>query len=139
MTSSDAAVQAERRSISSDDSIVDASVEFQDWYEVHEALGCTLNHSGSSPAVEVEGALVLWRRLIARRNLRYINVVSDGDSKTISALNKEKPYGDDVEIVKFECVGHVQKRVGASIIKLTKTPPHEEVHVEVSKAIYTRP
>ncbi len=41
-------------SISSDDSIVDASVEFQDWYEVHEALGCTLNRTGSSPAMEVD-------------------------------------------------------------------------------------
>ncbi len=61
-------------------------------------------------------------------------MVSDGDS-TISALNKDKPYGDDVEIVKFECVGHVQKCIGAAIIKLTKHPPTnvDEVVVKAVK------
>ena len=31
----------------------------------HEAC-CTLNHKGSSPAIEAEGALILWRRSVSR-------------------------------------------------------------------------
>jgi len=45
---------------------------------------------------------------------RYTEVISDGDAKTIHRLNEVKPYGD-VIIVKHECVGHVQKRVGTRL------------------------
>ena len=41
--------------------------------------------------------------------VRYMEVVSDGDSKTLYRLNELKLYGDNLEIVKHECVGHVQK------------------------------
>ena len=89
------------------------SVEFQQWFKLHEPE-CTLNHKGSSNSMEVEGALVLWNRSVERLNLRYVNVISDGDSKAIAAVRAAKPYGEDVSIVKFECVGHVQKCVGAA-------------------------
>ena len=41
--------------------------------------------------------------------VRYVEVISDDDAKTVQHLNEVKPYGDDLEIVKHECVGHVQK------------------------------
>lgn len=49
--------------------------------------------------------------------LRYIRVISDGDSKTIHRLNQEKPYayGPGVDIIKYECVGHVQKFLGKKL------------------------
>ena len=54
----------------------------------------------------------LARRSVATRKMRYVEFISDGDSKTIAMLNAEKPYGDGVEVEKHECVGHIQKRVG---------------------------
>ncbi len=86
-------------------SMTENSQEYQDWYELHESK-CTINHSGSSVAMEVEGALKLWQRSVERLNLRYVNVISDGDSKSIKALQEAQPYGEDVHIVKYECVGH---------------------------------
>ncbi len=96
-------------------------MEYQEWYEKH-ADYCAANHKGSSPAMEAKGALVLWKRSIARLNVRYTSVVSDGDSKTIKTLQEAKPYGE-VPIVKYECVGHVQKCVGKALINLRKNPP----------------
>ena len=102
--------------------------EFQDWYETHKAC-CQLNHSKSSTSMEVAAALILWKRSESRLNLRYVNVVSDGDSKTMKALRKKKPYGEDVKLTKYECVGHVQKRLGRAIIDLRTKPPMETVTV----------
>ena len=62
------------------------SLEYQQWYARHKD-SCSINHTGSSPAMEMEGAKVLWNRSVKRLNLRYKNVVSDGDSKTVVALN----------------------------------------------------
>ena len=39
-------------------------------------------------------------------------MIYDGDAKTIATLNDHKPYGDLVTIIKDECVGHIQKRMG---------------------------
>ena len=116
---------------------VENSEEFNAWFEWHKDE-CTLNHSSSSSAMEVGGALVLWKRSIEHLNLRYVNVVSDGDSKAISSVQKAKPYGDDCPVVKYECVGHVQKRVGAAMIKLKRNPPTEMVEVVVEKAVKAR-
>ncbi len=58
------------------------------------------------------GALEIWKRSEEARCLRYTEVISDGDSKTIAVLNENKPYGSGVMILKHECVGHVQKRLG---------------------------
>ena len=113
------------------------SDEFKQWYALHE-LKCNANHKGSSPAMEVEGAKILWGRSVERLNLRYTTVVSDGDSKTVQSLNEMKPYGEGVPIVKHECVGHVQKRVGTAVICLRTNPPYEEIEVIVRKAVKAR-
>lgn len=41
-----------------------------------------------------------------------MEVISDGDSKTIAVLQESEPYGKNVETTKYECVGHVQKKLG---------------------------
>ena len=41
--------------------------------------------------MEVAGALTVWERSVERLNLRYVNVISDGDSKSIKALQIAKP------------------------------------------------
>jgi hypothetical protein len=93
--------------------------EFEVWLDGHKEK-CLANHDGSSPAMECAGALLLWKRSVEARHLRYTEVISDGDSKTIVHLNEEQPYGNGVEIVKHECVGHVQKRLGKRVRAVKK-------------------
>ena len=64
---------------------------------------------GSSPVMEGYAALVIWKQSEERLHLRFTEVISDGDSRTIVMLQKEKPYGENVMITKHEYVGHVQK------------------------------
>ena len=79
---------------------------------------CTKNHEGSSPAMEVTGVRRIFQRSVEKRKLRITGYVGDGDTKTFDTISSEKPCGDDVEVEKFECVGHVQKRVGTNLRKL---------------------
>ena len=62
--------------------------EFEEWLLEHE---CDFNFAGSSPAMESEGASVLWgRSIIDHHSLRYKWMVCDGDSK---AFNSVEPPG----------------------------------------------
>ena len=70
---------------------------FLDWMEKHQD-SCNSNFTGSSPAMEAEGASILWERSVEKNQLRYMVVISDGDANTISRLNREHPYGSDVVI-----------------------------------------
>ena len=66
--------------------------------------------------MECEAADELWRRSEQKIHLRYTEVISDGDSKTIAHLNYLKPYEGET-VTKHECVGHVQKQVGTRVVK----------------------
>ena len=101
------------------------SQQFQEWMDSHNE-DCAVNYSGSSPAMEAEGALRIWKRFIDTLKLRYTTVISDGDSKTIKHLNDNKPYGDTV-IEKHECVGHVQKRMGTQLRNLKKSQMKDKI------------
>lgn len=85
--------------------------EFE-WLLEHE---CDINFVGSSPAMESEGAIIMWRRSIESHNLRYKWMVSDGDSKAFSSV--EDMYGE-IKVEKLDCVGHVQKRMGKCLLNL---------------------
>ncbi|KAJ4426099.1 hypothetical protein ANN_26908 [Periplaneta americana] len=64
--------------------------------------------------MEMEAAITLWKRS-EQFGLRYITVLSDGDAKTWTRLNLEKPYGPKIPIEKEECVNHVGKRLGTAL------------------------
>ena len=81
---------------------------------------CQKNYEGSAPGMELAGTSRIFRRSIQNRKLRYIKYIGDGDSKSYDAIAAEKPYGEDHKIKKFECVGHVQKRVGTHLRDLRK-------------------
>ena len=87
------------------------SDEFIDWWDTHKSV-CQMNHEGSSPAMEDAATLDIWKRSQERLHLRFTEVISNGDSKIIAVLQASEPYGKNVVITKYECVGHVQKRVG---------------------------
>ena len=109
------------------------SPKYDEWYKNHKD-SCTSNYEGSSPAMEVAGALKVFKRSL-KYNLRYTTVISDGDSKTISKLNSEQVYGPNVEIVKHECVGHVQKRVGKRLRTMKRDKLPKPCHKSTSRLI----
>lgn len=80
---------------------------------------CMVNTQQSSPGMEAEAAMVLWGRSEDKVQLRYTTYIGDGDSKGYSAVSQAQPYGG-TGIVKEECVGHVQKRVGTNLRNLKK-------------------
>ena len=95
------------------------SERFVKWMKGHKER-CELNFKGSSPAMESEGVLRIWHRSVETRHLRYTQMISDGDCKSLAVLNEHQPYGKEVKVVKHECVGHVQKRVTPKL-KLART------------------
>ena len=78
-----------------------------------------MNFQGSSGTMESEGALTMFRRSIEKYKLRYTTLISDGDSKTHKAICEENIY-DGKDVIKLECVGHIQKRMGTGLRKLKK-------------------
>ncbi|EDO36644.1 predicted protein [Nematostella vectensis] len=90
--------------------------EFEDWRLEHVASGaCDINFVGSSPAMEAEGAVVLWSRSMERYNIRYKWMICDGDSKS---HNSVQDIYDECRVEKLDCVGHVQKRMGKRLLQL---------------------
>ena len=69
---------------------------------------------GSPPNMECTGALRIFERSQATRGVIYANYYGDGDSKS---FQKVKDIYESVEVTKFECIGHYQKRVGNRLRK----------------------
>ena len=80
---------------------------------------CDNTHEGSSNRMEVQGTLQIFSRSISENKLRYVTMISDGDCKSHASVVESKPHGD-VAIVKQDCVGHVQKRMGRRLRDLKK-------------------
>ena len=91
---------------------------YQNWLANH---SCQINHAKSSGAMEGVGAIQIFQRSQEKHQLQYTEYVGDGDSSSFIEVEKAKPYGDDVEIKKRECIGHVQKRVGTRCRDLRKS------------------
>ena len=90
--------------------------EYEKWLMTHD---CLINHEGSSGSMETEGAVRIFNRSLEKNGLRYINYIGDGDSSAYKRVLVSNPY-NDVPIGKLECVGHIQKRVGADLLTLVK-------------------
>lgn len=96
------------------------SAEYEEWHSDHvDKQKCLANHTGAAGNMEVEAIKSMFKRSV-ENGVRYRNYIGDGDSKTYSGLVNSKPYGDDFSIVKKECVGHVQKRMGTRLREIVK-------------------
>ena len=89
---------------------------YANWKSSHD---CLINHKGFSTSMESEGAVKIFNRSIDKYNLRYVNYIGDGDSSSFSKVVDSNPY-PGTKVNKLECVGHIQKRVDANLIKLTQ-------------------
>ena len=92
-------------------------MDYQRWKASHI---CHNNHEGSSNSMEKQGTVDIYSRPIELNQLRYVTMISAGDSKNYQSVLELKPYGD-VTIVKEDCVGHVQKRMGRRLRDLKKS------------------
>ena len=93
------------------------TVEFQEWYRIHENE-CDKNHTGSAKSMEAKGAVLLFERSLEKHRMQYTIFVGDGDSAAYKEVVAAEPYGPDVEIIKEDCSGHIQKRMGTALRKL---------------------
>lgn len=84
---------------------------YEDWLAEHE---CQRNIDCGAGRMEVEAALILFKRSLSKNGLRYTTVMSDGDSRTMHGLKEEGVYGF-VPIEKKDCINHVCKRMHTSL------------------------
>ena len=70
--------------------------------------------------MEQEAAKVIWSRSEELHNLRYVDILSDGDSSSFAVIVELQPYGPDVCISKLECINHAGKRLGTSLRALAR-------------------
>ncbi|GFU86721.1 uncharacterized protein TNCV_4966661 [Trichonephila clavipes] len=90
------------------------SAEYSMWYKSHQEE-CSKNYVGSSNAMEVKAAEILWKRSIKNCGMRYVSILSDGDAKTYQHLSSLNVYGNCIKIAKEECINHVAKRLGTGL------------------------
>ena len=92
------------------------SPDYLAWKESHRSH-CEVNHRGSSEEMESSGAMDIFSRSIEKRKLVYSSFVSDGDSSCFSKVKSkmEELCGKSYPVVKEECVGNVQKRLGTAL------------------------
>ena len=97
------------------------SVEYQTWWDSH-ARVCQINHTGSSGDMETKGAITMFTRSIEKHRLLYTTFVGDGDSSSFGNVSRavHEQFGDSYPISKEECVGHVQKRMGAALTEFKR-------------------
>ncbi|XP_057293982.1 uncharacterized protein LOC130622537 [Hydractinia symbiolongicarpus] len=90
--------------------------EYNCWLLDHE---CEINHSPSSGSMESVGAVTMFKRSIEKHNVK--EYLGDGDTSSFVDVTKANVYKDqNVEPIKLECVGHVQKRLGTRLRNLVK-------------------
>ena len=77
-----------------------------------------INCMGSAPAMEAEGTVNIFKRSMEKKGLRYVNFYGDSDSISFSSV--ENIYSG-IKVTKYECIGHVQKRMGNRLRKMRKT------------------
>ncbi|GFU43868.1 uncharacterized protein TNCV_652511 [Trichonephila clavipes] len=76
---------------------------------------CQINYHGFSAGRESEGAFRIFSRSLPNYNVRYVQYLGDGDSKGFLRVQESNIYGDEFPVEKLECIGHVQKRMGARL------------------------
>lgn len=96
----------------------EGSEEYEEWLSTH-TEECHANHQGSSGKMEVEAIIEMFQRSEKNYGVKYMNYIGDGDSKTYMGIINAAPYGD-TSIIKKECIGHVQKRMGSRLREYKK-------------------
>ena len=99
------------------------SEQYKEWYQTH-AQSCPINYTGSSNAMEMEGAKRIWSCSVDKNNMRYVRMLGDGDSEAYKDVLELNPYNVDIE--REECNNHAHKRIGTALRNISKSSKLEE-------------
>ena len=80
----------------------------------------TSNHDCSAGKIEIIGITEMFQRCEEKYGVKYTTYVGDEDTKTFNGIIDLNPYGDDFQVGKKECVGHVEKRMGTKLRNVEK-------------------
>ena len=89
-------------------------IAYANWLETHK---CSYTYKGSAPGMEQHGTKEIFERSIDKYNVRYTELLGDGDTKSYTVV---KNVYEGISVVKLECIGHYQKRTGSRLRKLKK-------------------
>jgi hypothetical protein len=78
--------------------------------------------------MEVAGVLNIFNHPLHTRGICYTKYLGDGDSKVYQRVVAEKPCGPNISVTKLECIGHVQKRMGARLRRFVKEKTGTQLH-----------
>ncbi|XP_029177754.1 uncharacterized protein LOC114945652 [Nylanderia fulva] len=92
------------------------TTEYEEWKTSH-ANECQANHEGSAGKMEVDAIIEMFQRSEQLHQVKYVNYIGDGDSKTFKGL-LESQQVENSSVKKKECIDHVQKRMGTRLCKL---------------------
>ena len=92
------------------------SEAYKKWYEQHQPT-CHINYWSTYNSIEAFGSK-MWRRSLKKRNLISTTYMGDGNSAAHKAIVEANTYGDEHTVIKSDCIGHVQKRMGTSLERL---------------------
>lgn len=81
------------------------TAEYEQWAESHSEQ-CQANHEGSAGKMEVDAVIEMFSRSEDLHNVKYVNYIGDGDSKTFKRILDAEPY-KNVTIYKKECIDHM--------------------------------
>ena len=98
------------------------SDEYKKWKATHS--DCQVNHPSSSEDMEACAAVNMFCRSIETLKLKYTTFLGDGDGDS-SCFGRVREavmlkFGESYRVVKEDCVGHVQKRIGTALRKYKK-------------------
>ncbi|KAJ8389226.1 hypothetical protein AAFF_G00122460 [Aldrovandia affinis] len=68
--------------------------------------------------MEQEAAKRMWARSVNRHQVRYTEMLSDGDSAAFREVVALNPY-PGIIVEKLECINHTHKRMGTALRKLS--------------------
>ena len=69
----------------------------------------------SAPRMESDGATGIFGQSVEKYGVLYLQYYCDGDSKSFEKVKNIYP---GQKVIKYECIGHYQKRVGNRLRKL---------------------
>ncbi|XP_074111938.1 uncharacterized protein LOC141535740 [Cotesia typhae] len=70
--------------------------------------------------MEVDAMKEMFSTSEEKFGVKYGNYIGDGDSKTFKAILDLEPYGNELPVVKSECIGYVEKRMGSRLRNVRK-------------------
>ena len=88
---------------------------------------CQKTFSGSSHAMEVEAAKVMFQRSIELYKFRYTRILCDGDAKAVTSLNNANIYTEP--IVKEDYVNNGSKRLHNGTERLKQSSKGSKYHL----------